>query len=74
MSAAFVQLDPLFEDATVAAAFERRGAEFGAYRLYAEHEQIQLEIGPGFLPRHDAVRNFLKTRVGTDDTAESVGA
>jgi hypothetical protein len=71
---ALVVLDPLFDDAAVAAAFERRGAEFGAYRLYSEHEQIQLDVGPGLLPRHDAVRNFLRTRVGTDDTVESVAA
>ncbi len=74
MTAALVQLDPLFPDADLAAAFERRGAEFGAYRLYAEHEQIELPIGPGLSPRHDAVRNFLKTRVGAGDTAASVGA
>jgi hypothetical protein len=74
VTAPVVLLDPLFTDAAVADAFERRGAEFGAYRLYAEHEQIELEIGPGLLPRHDAVRNFLSTRVGTDDTVESVGA
>ena len=74
MSAPLVLLDPLFADSDDAAAFERRSAEFGAYRLYAEHEQIQLEIGPSLLPRHDAVRNFLKTRVGTGDTAESVAA
>jgi hypothetical protein len=67
-------LEPLFSDEEVAAAFERRGVEFGAYRLYSEHEQIQLDIGPDLLPRHDAVRNFLRTRVGTDDTAESVAA
>ncbi len=74
MSAPFILLDPLFGDDDVAAAFERRGAEFGAYRLYSEHEQIQLEIGPDLLPRHDAVRNFLRTRVGTNDTAASVAA
>jgi len=67
-------LDPLFTDAAVADGFEQRSAGFGGFRLYAEHEQIELEIGPGLLPRHDAVRNFLSTRVGTDDTAESVGA
>lgn len=74
MNAPLILLDPLFADADVAEAFERRGAAFGAYRLYAEHEQIELEIGPGLLPRHDAVRNFLSTRVGTSETAESVGA
>ena len=71
VTAPVVLLDPLFADAAVADAFERRGAEFGAYRLYAEHEQIELEIGPGFLPRHDAVRNFLSTRVGTRRHAPS---
>ncbi len=74
VTAALVQLDPLFAELEVAAAFERRAAAFGSYRLYAEHEQIELAIGPGLSPRHDAVRNFLKTRVGRDDTAESVGA
>jgi hypothetical protein len=74
VSAPLVLLDPLFSDPTEAEVFERRSEEFGAYRLYAEHEQIQLEIGPTLLPRHDAVRNFLKTRVGTGDTAESVAA
>src|SRR5664279_6181891 len=74
VSAALVQLDPLFPDPEVAAAFERRARAFGQYRLYAEHEQIELAIGPGLSPRHDAVRNFLKTRVGRDDTAASVGA
>jgi hypothetical protein len=70
----FVPLDPLFAEAAVADDFERRGAEFGNYRLYAEHERIELDIGPGLLPRHDAVRNFLQTRVGADDSAEAVGA
>jgi hypothetical protein len=69
-----ILLDPLFADAELAAAFERRAAEFAAYRLYAEHEQITLAIGPDLMPRHDAVRNFLKTRVGAADTAASVGA
>ncbi len=63
MTAPLVLLDPLFADPGVADAFERRGAEFGAYRLYAEHEQIELPIGRGLLPRHDAVRNFLSTRL-----------
>ena len=74
VTAALIQLDPLFADLEVATAFERRAAAFGSYHLYAEHEQIELAIGPGLSPRHDAVRNFLKTRVGRDDTAESVGA
>jgi hypothetical protein len=74
VSTALVLLDPLFPDVADADAFDARGAAFGTYRLYAEHEQIELEIGPGFLPRHDAVRNFLASRVGADETAESVAA
>ena len=74
MSAPLVLLDPLFADVAEADAFDARGAAFGVYRLYAEHERIQLDIGPGFMPRHDAVRNFLASRVGADDTPESVGA
>src|SRR5262245_58456450 len=74
VTAPLVLLDPLFADVADADAFDARGAAFGVYRLYAEHEQIQLEIGPGLMPRHDAVRNFLASRVGTDETAESVGA
>jgi hypothetical protein len=74
MTTAFVPLDPLFADPEVAADFERRGATFGNYRLYAEHERIELDIGPGLLPRHDAVRNFLSTRVGSDESVEAVGA
>jgi hypothetical protein len=69
-----VELDPLFADPAVADDFERRGAAFGNYRLYAEHERIELDIGPGLMPRHDAVRNFLQTRVAADDTPEAVGA
>src|SRR3954451_23761618 len=74
VNAPLVLLDPLFPDVADADAFDARGAAFGTYRLYAEHEQIELEIGRGFLPRHDAVRNFLASRVSADDTAASVGA
>jgi hypothetical protein len=74
VTAPVIPLDPLFADRKVADAFVAGAATFGEYRLYAEHEQIELPIGPGMSPRHDAVRNFLKTRVGTADSAESVGA
>ncbi|MCU1454498.1 MAG: hypothetical protein JWN46_2644 [Acidimicrobiales bacterium] len=33
---------------------------FGRYRPYAQHEQIELDIGPGLTPRHDSVANFLR--------------
>jgi hypothetical protein len=74
MPSTLIHLDPLFPDRGVADEFERRGAEFGRYRLYAEHERIELDIGPGLLPRHDAVRNFLSTRVDADESVEAVGA
>jgi hypothetical protein len=70
---ALVELDPLFESEDIAARFEDRAAEFGAYRLYAEHERVELDIGPGLYPRHDAVQNFLRTRVTSEDTAASIG-
>lgn len=73
MTTALVQLDPLFDRADIAARFERRATEFGAYRLYAEHERVELDIGPGFYPRQDAVQNFLRTRVTGDDTPASIG-
>ncbi len=66
-------LDPLFDREDVAARFELRATEFGAYRLYAEHERVELDIGPGLYPRHDAVQNFLRTRVTAGDTAQSIG-
>ena len=33
--------------------------EFGRYRIYGEHEQIEIPDGPGLAQRHDALRNFL---------------
>jgi hypothetical protein len=74
MTAPVVLLDPLFDDVALADAFERRGEEFDGYRLYAEHERIELDIGPGFFPRHDAVLNFLSTRAEPGESAASVGA
>ena len=35
-------------------------ARFGRYRMYAEHEQHETEIGRGLSPRHDALTNFVR--------------
>ena len=56
-----VTIDPLFDDAGAAAMVDLC-SRFGRYRLYAEHEKIEVEIGRGLGQRHDAVRNFLRTR------------
>jgi len=66
-------LDPLLtpEDA---GEFVRSAQAFGAYRLCAEQEQLEVPYGVGLLPRHDAVVNFLDTRVQEGETLEAVGA
>ena len=46
---------------------------FGAYRMYAEHEQHDTDIGRGLQQRHDALTNFLRTG-GTSGADEPVTA
>jgi hypothetical protein len=59
--AAVVVIDPLFDDAGAGAMVELC-SRFGRYRLYAEHEQHEHDLGRGLVPRHDSVRNFLRTK------------
>ncbi|MGH9027163.1 MAG: hypothetical protein ACRDWD_13765 [Acidimicrobiia bacterium] len=54
-----VVLDPLFDEAGAAAMLSLCEA-YGRYRLYAEHEQIQLDLGKGLPQRYDSVRNYLR--------------
>jgi hypothetical protein len=70
-----VVLDPLFDDAGAAAMLELCEA-FGRYRLYAEHEQIELDLGAGLPQRYDSVRNYLRRNRGRrpDETAADVAA
>src|SRR4051794_5711909 len=55
-----VILDPLFERPDEAAAMITLCRRFGRYRAYAQHEKIELDIGPGLTPRADSVANFLR--------------
>jgi hypothetical protein len=69
-----VTIDPLLDDGPDAMVdlCER----FGTYHCYAEHEQIESDIGRGLTQRHDAVLNFLRTGGlhGADDDLASLAA
>jgi hypothetical protein len=60
VTAPVVVLDPCF-DAPDAAALVGLCERFGRYRMYAELEPLDTEIGRGLSPRHDALMNFLRT-------------
>ncbi|MCU1352652.1 MAG: hypothetical protein JWM05_1861, partial [Acidimicrobiales bacterium] len=55
-----VLLDPLFDRPEDADAMVDLARRVGRYRPYAQHELIELDIGPGLSPRHDSVANFLR--------------
>jgi len=55
-----VVLDPCFSDADAAAMVDLC-ARFGRYRMYAELEPIETDVGQGLAPRQDALANFLRT-------------
>jgi len=55
-----VVLDPCF-DAPDAAAMVKLCARFRRYRMYAELENLDTEVGLGLAPRQDALMNFLRT-------------
>jgi hypothetical protein len=63
-----VVIDELF-DAAGAAAMVELCERFGAYRMYAELEQLDSELGRGLAQRHDSVVNFIRTggRLGTNE-------
>jgi hypothetical protein len=56
-----VTIDPLFDDEG-AVAMADLCARYERYRLYSEHERIELDVGRGLAQRHDSVRNFLRTK------------
>jgi hypothetical protein len=60
MTAPVVVLDPCFTPAAAAAMVDLC-ERFGRYRMYAELEPLDTEIGHGLAPRHDALMNFLRT-------------
>jgi hypothetical protein len=72
MTRPVVLVDPLYEDPAGADRMVELCRRFGRYRLYAEHERIDIDLGRGLLQRHDSVANFLRTggaRGGAPDRA-----
>jgi hypothetical protein len=55
-----VVLDPCLADSDAALMVDLC-ERFGTYRMYAEHEQLDTDIGRGLQQRHDALTNFLRT-------------
>ena len=74
MTATVVRLDPLFDDPAHAARMVDLCERLGRYRMYAEHEQLDTDIGHGLAQRHDAVTNFLRTRglAGADEPVQAL--
>src|SRR5262245_497706 len=76
MSATVVRLDPLFDHPGDAARMVELCERFARYRMYAQHEQLDTEIGRGLAQRHDAVTNFLRTGglAGADEPVQALAA
>jgi hypothetical protein len=68
-----VVIDELFGGAGAAAMVELC-ERFGAYRMYAELEQLDTDIGRGLSQRHDSVVNFIRTggRFGRDEPPQAL--
>jgi len=69
MSERAVVLDPLFDEAG-AAAMVALCERVGGYRMYADREKVDTDIGRGLSQRQDAVSNHLRTggRTGADES------
>jgi hypothetical protein len=61
MTAPVVAVDPLFDPPDGAEAIVEMAHRYGRYRLYAEHERIDIDLGRGLMQRHDSVQAFLRT-------------
>ena len=61
VAAPVVTVDPLFDPPTGADAIVEMAHRYGRYRLYAEHERIEIDLGRGLMQRHDSVQAFLRT-------------
>jgi hypothetical protein len=72
MAAPVVILDPCLADEDARAMVDLC-ERFGRYRMYAEHEQHDTDIGRGLAQRQDALDNFLSTG-GTTRAAEPMAA
>jgi hypothetical protein len=61
MTAPVVVVDPLFDPPDGADAIVEMAHRYGRYRLYAEQERIDIDLGRGLMQRHDSVLAFLRT-------------
>lgn len=61
MTAPVVAVDPLFDSPDGADAIVEMAHRYGRYRLYAERERIDIDLGRGLMQRHDSVQAFLRT-------------
>lgn len=68
-----VVIDELFDEAGAVAMVDLC-ERFGAYRMYAELEQLDTDIGRGLSQRHDSVVNFIRTggRLGIDESPRTL--
>ena len=66
-------IEALFDDAGAHAMVDLC-ERFGAYRMYAEHEQLDTDIGRGLSQRHDSLVNFIRTggRFGHDESPRAL--
>ena len=61
MASPVVAVDPLFARPAGADAIVEMAHRYGRYRLYAEHERIEIDLGRGLMQRHDSVQAFLRS-------------
>lgn len=61
MGSTVVAVDPLYDPPAGADELVATAHRYGRYRLYAEHERIEIDLGRGLLQRHDSVQAFLRT-------------
>jgi hypothetical protein len=73
VSGGVVVIDELFDDSGAAAMVELC-ERFGAYRMYAELERLDTDIGRGLSQRHDSIVNFIRTggRLGRDEPPQAL--
>jgi hypothetical protein len=74
-SPAVVVIDPLLGPSGADAMLDLC-ERFGTYGTYAEHERIEVDIGPGLAQRHDSVMHFLRSGGirGADESLLTLGA
>jgi hypothetical protein len=61
MPSPVVAVDPLYDPPSGADEVVAMAHRYGRYRLYAEHERIDIDLGRGLMQRHDSVQAFLRS-------------